>query len=73
MPSHKLTFDVFDKPSKNSLYKIYADLYDKKEDNRKVINIINQTGEGGEELPGTSGPQLFVSLSPKIQNFRYGF
>ena len=51
MSSLKLTFEECDKLNhnklkklNNDLYKIYADLYDQKEDYRKFININNQTG-----------------------------
>ena len=52
MSSNKLTFEEFDKLNKKALLKIYADLYDQKEDYRKTINMINQTG--GSAI-GTSG------------------
>ena len=72
MSSHKLTFGVFDKPSKNSLYKIYADLYDKKEDNRKIINIINQTGRRGNGTLGQiqeSSTKNVNTRTPVIREF----
>ena len=70
MSSHKLTFDEFDKPNKNDLYKNYADLYDQKEDYRKII--INQTGgrkSGNSGQIQESSKQNFSTMTPIIREF----
>ena len=72
MSSHKLKFEEFDKLDKKALYKIFADLYDQKEDYKKVINIINQTGgsaSGTSVQIQESSTQNFSTKTPVIREF----
>ena len=71
MSSHNLTFDEFEKLNENALYKIYADLYDR-EDYRKTINIINQTGGRANGTSGQiqeSSTQNVSTRTPVIREF----
>ena len=50
MSSKKLSQEEFNGLQKSALYKIYSDLYDQKEDNRKIMEFIEKTSEAVEVL-----------------------
>ena len=67
MSSHKLTLEEFDKLNKIDLFKIYSTLYVQKEDNRKIINNINQTGgsaSGTSRQIQESSTRVFNTRTP---------
>ena len=69
MSSKKLSQDEFNGLQKSALYKIYSDLYDEKEDYRKIMEFIEKTSEAdkGGKLQSTSTKAK--ELSKNVRNF----
>ena len=63
MSSKKLSQEEFNGLQKSALYKIYSDLYDQKEDYRKIMEFIEKTSEADKvgKLQSTSTKAKEVS------------
>ena len=73
MSSRKLSQKEFNGLQKSALYKIYSDLYDQKEDYRKIIEFIERTSEADKDgkLQSTSTKAKEVSKTEKLFAFSY--
>ena len=69
MSSKKLSQEEFNGLQKSALYKIYSDLYDQKEDYRKIMEFIEKTSEADKDGKLQSTSTKAKELSKNVRNF----
>ena len=66
---HKLSQEEFNGLQKSALYKIYSDLYDQKEDYRKIMEFIEKTSEAHKNGKLQSTSTKAKEISKTVRNF----
>ena len=69
MSSKKLSQEEFNGLQKSALYKIYSDLYDQKEDYRKIMEFIEKTSEADKDGKLQSTSTKAKEVSKNVRNF----
>ena len=69
MSSKKLSQEEFNELQKSALYKIYSDLYDQKEDCRKIKEFIEKTSEADKDGKLQSTSTKAKEVSKTVRNF----